>query len=282
MMNFSVLLSVYWKENPEWFREALSSVFNQTVRPSEVVLVEDGPLTSDLYAVVDEFVRQEGSLLKVVKLPENGGLGHALNVGLKHCSYELIARMDTDDICKPFRFERQLEVFARYPEVDICSAWVDEFEESKEHVTSRRILPETHEAIARYAKSRCPINHPVAMYKRSVILGLGGYQGFPEDYYLWVKMLQHGCLFYNVQESLLWFRFPREVLRRRGGWRYAKDDLRAQWNFKRSGFLTWPEYLRNVAVRGMVRLLPNGLRTWIYKHLLRALKPKKESVTSHV
>lgn len=268
MMEFSVLLSVYRKERAPWFRESLTSVFSQTVRPTEVVLVEDGPLTAELDAVVSDFVRREPTL-RVVKLPENGGLGHALNVGLRHCRCELVARMDTDDICKPNRFERQLAVFAAHPEVDLCSSWIDEFEVDKDHVTSRRLLPEHHEEIVRYAKSRCPVNHPAVMYKRSVVLGLGGYQGFPEDYYLWVRMLMHGCRFYNVQESLLWFRFPSDVLRRRGGWHYAKDDLRAQWQFKRVGFLTWAEFVRNVSVRLVVRLMPNGCRTWVYRHLLR-------------
>ncbi len=265
---FSVLLSVYRKERASWLRESLESVFGQTVRPSEVVLVEDGPLTAELDAVVGEFVRRE-PCLKVVKLPVNGGLGAALNEGLKHCTHELVARMDTDDICKPNRFERQLAVFRKHPEVDICSAWIDEFETDKEHVTSRRLLPERHEDIVRYAKSRCPVNHVAVVYKKSVVLGLGGYQGFPEDYYLWVRMIMNGCRFYNVQESLLWVRFSTDVLRRRGGWSYAKDDLRAQWNFRKVGFLSWPEFLRNAAVRGVVRLMPNGARTFIYKHLLR-------------
>lgn len=265
---FSVLLSVYRKERPEWFRESLESVFGQTVRPAEVVLVADGPLTPELDAVIAEFARRE-TTLRVVRLPVNGGLGHALNEGLRHCSYELVARMDTDDVCKPWRFERQLTVFAEHPEVDICSAWIDEFTVDKEHVTSQRRLPELHDDIARYARKRCPVNHPSVMYKRSVVLGLGGYQGFPEDYYLWVRMLMHGCRFYNVQESLLWFRFPADVLKRRGGWRYAKDDVRAQWRFWRAGFLTLPELGRNVAVRTAVRLMPNGLRTWVYRHLLR-------------
>ncbi len=268
MTNFSVLLSVYRKERASWLRESLESVFGQTVRPSEVVLVEDGPLTAELDAVVGEFVRRE-PCLKVVKLSVNGGLGAALNEGLKHCTHELVARMDTDDICKPNRFERQLAVFSEHPEVDICSAWIDEFETDKEHVTSRRLLPERHEDIVRYAKSRCPVNHVAVVYKKSVVLGLGGYQGFPEDYYLWVRMIMNGCRFYNVQESLLWVRFSTDVLRRRGGWSYAKDDLRAQWNFRKAGFLSWPEFLRNAAIRGVVRLMPNGVRTFIYKHLLR-------------
>lgn len=268
MQDFSVLLSVYRKERPEWMREALESVFRQTARPAEVVLVEDGPLTPELDAVIAEF-RQKYTELKSVRLPVNGGLGRALNEGLRHCTHSLVARMDTDDVCKPQRFERQLQVFEQMPETDICSAWIEEFEEDKEHITSRRLLPEWHEDIVKYAKKRCPVNHVAVMFRRDKVLALGGYQGFPEDYLLWVRMIMDGQRFYNIQESLLWVRFSPDVIKRRGGWSYAKDDIRAQINFHKAGFISTIELWRNVTIRSVVRLMPNQLRVMFYKHLLR-------------
>lgn len=267
-MHFSVLMSVYRREQPSFLSDSLASVFKQTVPPDEVVLVKDGPLTVELEEVIACFVAEHPEL-KVVPLPVNVGLGRALNEGLKHCSHELVARMDTDDICKPDRFEKQLAVFAENPQLDLCSAWIDEFEEDKSRITSVKRLPEHHEQILLYAKQRCPVNHVTVMYKRSRVLSLGGYHGFPEDYYLWVKMLLNNFLFYNIQESLVWVRFSSDVLKRRGGWRYAKEDIRAQWSFYKVGFLTLPELLKNVLIRGTVRLMPNGLRVWTYKHLLR-------------
>ena len=265
---FSVLLSVYWKENPAYLRDSLDSVFGQTVRASEVVLVEDGPLTPDLDRVVEEYEAKYPEL-KVVKLPQNRGLGLALNEGMKHCTNELIARMDTDDICKPYRFERQLAVFQAHPEIDVCSSWIDEFVGDIKNVRSKRCLPETHEEIVRYAKGRSPINHPAVMYKKSKVLHVGGYQGFPEDSYLWVKMIIEGARFYNIQESLLWFRFSPDVLKRRGGWKYAKNDVKSQWGFYRLGFLNFAEFLQYTTIRVIVRLMPNNLRLWVYKNLLR-------------
>lgn len=268
MLPFSVLMSVYVKERADFLRSSLESVFAQTVLPTEVVLVKDGFLTPELDLVVNEFVTRFPNL-KVVPLSQNVGLGRALNEGLKHCQYELVARMDTDDICKPDRFEKQLKVFETQLQTDVCSSWIDEFEGDVSCVRSQRRLPEKHAQIMRYAKGRCPVNHPAVMYRKSKVLSVGGYQGFPEDSYLWVKLLLAGAVFYNIQESLLWFRYSSDVLKRRGGWRYACDDIRAQWNFYRSGFLNVPELVQNVLIRGTVRLMPNGLRVWTYKHLLR-------------
>ena len=140
MQDFSVLLSVYGGEKGEFLRQSLASVFGQTVQAREVVLVEDGPLTEDLYRVVEEFrVRQPE--LKVVSIPVNGGLGRALNEGLKYCSFDIVARMDTDDICRPDRFEKQLRVLQERPEVAVVSAWIDEFVDDPGHVVSTRRLP---------------------------------------------------------------------------------------------------------------------------------------------
>lgn len=268
MKEFSVLMSVYCKENPDFFSMSLNSIFNQTVLPSEVVLVEDGPLTPELYNVVDIFVGKHPEI-KVVPLEKNGGLGAALNEGLKHCSYDLVARMDTDDVCKPNRFEKQLQLFENQPEVDVCSSWIDEFVDCTDNVISQRKLPETHEEILKYAKGRCPVNHPAVMYRKSKVLGVGGYQGFPEDYFLWVKMLMNNSVFYNIQESLLWFRYSTDVIKRRGGLRYAKDDIKVQWSFYKLGFISFFAFFKNSIIRSFVRLMPNTLRVWVYSKLLR-------------
>ena len=268
MNNYSVLISVYFKEKDSFLRLSLESVFNQTIKPTEVVLVKDGPLTPELDKVIEEY-EHKYTELKVVRLVQNVGLGKALNEGLKHCSYELVARMDTDDVCKSHRFEQQLKFFEEHPEVDVCSSWIDEFIENTENVVSQRKLPETHEDIFRFAKGRCPINHPAVMYRRSKVLEVGGYQGFPEDMFLWVKLLMNGAKFYNIQESLLYFRTSEDVYKRRGGWKYAKDDMKTQWTFYKMRFLSFPQMCKNIIIRASVRLMPNSLRTLVYKRLLR-------------
>lgn len=267
---FSTLLSLYIKENPDFLRQCLDSLFHQTLLPDEVILVEDGPLTSELDGIVTEYAERY-PILKVVPLPQNQGLGKALNEGLKHCSYELVARMDTDDIAKPTRFQKQMEVFEKHPEIDVCGAWIDEFEESVDNVISTRKLPEWHDDIALYAKSRNPINHPVVMFKKSAVMAVGSYQHFPlfEDYYLWVRMLMNGAKFYNIQESLLWFRFSPEMFKRRGGWGYAMKELKFQKTLRSIGFISTYNYLKNVIIRLITRIIPNSWRSFIYKKLLR-------------
>ncbi|HIT89751.1 MAG TPA: glycosyltransferase [Candidatus Merdenecus merdavium] len=269
-LKFSVLLSVYYKEQPDFLFQSLNSIFSQTLLPNEVVLVKDGSLFNELESVIDTY-QKKYSNLKIISLSTNQGLGKALNEGLKYCSYDLVARMDTDDIAKSNRFEKQIKVFKEYPEMDICSSWIEEFEGVNDNVLSTRKLPEYHHAIIEYAKKRCPINHPVVMFRKSAVLKAGGYKHFPlfEDYYLWIRMLMNGAKFYNIQESLLYFRFSPEMFKRRGGWKYAMDELRFQRMMKQEHFISTFEFLRNVAIRFSTRIIPNSWRTLIYKKMLR-------------
>ena len=165
---YSVLMSVYHKENPEYLRAAMNSIWEQTVKTDDFVLVCDGPLTPELDAVIAE-MQEEHPELTVVRLAKNGGRGNALNEGMKHCKNDLVARMDSDDISRPDRCERQLAVFRDYPEVSIVSGVVEEFTQSTEKIDSRRVLPETHKEILDFARKRNPFLWMRAgsdMYKR--------------------------------------------------------------------------------------------------------------------
>ena len=267
---FSVLLSLYIKEQPSHLIQCLDSLFSQTLLPAEIILVKDGPLTVELDAIVSDYAVRYPNL-KVVPLPQNQGLGRALNEGLKHCSYDIVARMDTDDIAKPDRFEKQIAVFRKHPELDLVGAWIDEFEHIPQHVLSIRKVPETSEKIYEYCRKRCPVNHPVVMFRKSAVLAAGGYQHFPlfEDYFLWVRMLKNGAKFYNIQESLLYFRTSPNMYKRRGGWKYAMDEVRFQNVMRKMKMITWGRFLMNVAIRFPVRIMPNKLREVIYKKSLR-------------
>lgn len=267
---FSVLLSIYYKERPNYLRQSLDSLFSQTQLPTEIVLVKDGPLTKTLDIIIEEYSKRYLQL-KIVSLSVNQGLGKALNEGLKHCSYDLVARMDTDDIAKPNRFEKQLEVLNNHPEIDIVSSWIDEFEGETNHILSIRKLPEYHKEIYQFAKKRNPINHPAVMFRKSSVLAAGGYKHFPlfEDYYLWVRMLMNGAKFYNIQESLLYFRSSSDMFKRRGGINYALMELKFEQELLRIKFIDKSIFIKNILIRFISRLIPNKLRTIIYKHLLR-------------
>ena len=268
--NYSILMSLYDKEKPGHLREALDSIFSQTVKSDDVVLVEDGTLNEGLEAVVREYERSHPEL-RVVRFAENRGLGHALNDGIRECRHEIVARMDTDDIAKPCRMERQLEVLRQHPEYGMVSSWIDEFIEDKDHVVSVRRLPEMPDEVCSYAKKRCPVNHPAVMYRKSEVTAVGGYQTkyFPEDYFLWIKMLMNGCRVYNIQESLLWFRYNPSTFARRGGWKYACDEVITQANIHRLGFTSLGRFLANVTIRFTVRIVPNSVRMLLYTKMLR-------------
>lgn len=270
MEKYSVLISIYSKEHADWFEQSLDSIFKQTCMPNEVVLVEDGPLTEELYAVIDKYTRLY-PIIKIIPLPQNVGLGRALNEGLKHCSYDLVARMDTDDIAKPDRFEKQLSVFRNNPDIDVCSAWIEEFADKTDNIVSIKKVPENHWDILLYAQSRCPINHPTVMFRKSSLQAVGGYQHFPllEDYYLWIRLLMDGAKFYNIQDSLLYFRTSSDMFDRRGGWSYLKNEIEFWRLAYRCHFVSFFRLLQNILVRIPARLCPNSWRRFLYAKLLR-------------
>lgn len=268
---YSVLMSVYYKENAEYLRTAMDSIWNQTIPTDDFILVCDGPLNNELNSVIDDMEKEHPNCLHIVRLEKNRGLGVALNAGLKHCKYELVARMDSDDISRLDRCERQLSLFKNHPDLSISSGIVEEFTDSISTVEARRIVPEKNAEILAFAKKRNPFNHPCVMYKKSAVEAVGGYQDFflLEDYYLWVRMLQKGCLGYNLQESLLWMRAGSDMYKRRAGRKYAKSQKMLFKYMKDSGFINEAEYLKSVVVRTASSISPNWLRHFMFKTIMR-------------
>lgn len=270
MVKYSVLLSVYYKDNSDYLWDALNSLKNQSTPPDELVLVKDGTIPNELENVITRF-KNSFNLITTISLQVNSGLGNALNEGLTHCKNDLVARMDADDICKTERMQRQLTFMEENPDIDICSSWVDEFVGDISNVVSTRKVPATHDEIADYIKSRNPLNHPAVMFRKSAVERAGGYQHFPlfEDWYLWARMMVNGCKFANIQESLLYFRTSPDMFRRRGGWRYAKDSARFQWALHELGLTSAVQAIKASILRGGVYVMPNKIRELIYKKLLR-------------
>ena len=263
---FSVLISIYHKENPEWFREALDSVFAQTLQPTEIVLVEDGPLTPELYEVIDEY-QSKHPIFNIVKNETNLGLGLALQKGVLACKNEIIARMDTDDIIPLNRFEKQI---AKIEEgYDVVSCWSQLFIGDQTNVIAVKTRPENHEEIVKLAHRRSPICHAAAFMRKSAVLKAGNYmhRQYYEDYNLWVRMILNGARFYNVQEVLYEVRTTEAQLRRRGGWSYLKNELKYLCEFYNIGFYTKKDIVVNATIRIVARLMPQGLRSYLFKKI---------------
>lgn len=268
---YSVLMSVYYKEKPEYLKQAIESIQVQSVSTDDFVLVCDGPLTPGLNAVIAAKQQEMGNVLNVVRLRENVGLGNALNEGIKHCKNELIARMDSDDIAYPNRCEKQMTVFNTRPEVSICSGIVEEFTTTLNIVDAKRVLPETNIEIVEFAKQRNPFNHPCTMYKKSAVEAVGSYQDFYllEDYYLWLRMLLNAYQGYNIQEPLLHMRAGSDMYRRRAGWKYARTQVRLFKFMKDQGFIGCRQYIKSCVIRSGSSLAPNWLRKFLFEKMLR-------------
>ena len=269
-MPFTVLTSIYSKENPLYFEESMISVFSQTLCADEVVLVEDGPLTQPLYEVVAKWKHLHPEI-KIVKLDQNMGLGKALNEGLKHCSNDLVVRVDTDDICKGNRFATQVAFMYEHPEIDVCGAGIDEFENEIGNVVSARIPPETHIDLYKYGKRRNPINHPASVFRKKSVEKVGGYHHFSlfEDYYLWARMMVEGAKFHNIQETLLFFRRSPQMIKRRGGLKYAWVEIKFQYALYKIGYINILMMIENILIRFGVRIIPNAMRNLFYLLCLR-------------
>ena len=270
-MDFSVLMSVYRAEKPEYLQQSLESVLQQTVLPTEIVVVKDGKLTEELDEVLDAFAKRS-NLFRFLSFEQNRGLGLALRDGVEACSYEWIARMDTDDICKPERFEKQVEYIEKHPEVALLGTWIKEFSIDSAHPDSVTELPCEHEAIVAYAKKRNPFRHMTVMLKKSAVLASGNYRDFLwfEDYDLWVRILQNGYTVANLPEFLVDVRAGEDMFARRGGWKYLKQDLKFQKWLYDSGFTSLSCFIKNAIIRSCVRIIPNNVRVWIYRNILRA------------
>lgn len=268
---YSVLMSVYYKENPEWLKYSIDSMLNQTIKPDEFVLVEDGPLTDELDKVIDEFEKNNKDLFKIIKLSINGGLGPALERGINECKNEFIARMDSDDYSVPNRIEKQFEIFEKYPDLGLVGSNVDEFEGDITRVNCHVILPEFQDDIYKFSKKRCPFRHPTLLYKKSAVLNAGNYREFYlcEDYDLYVRMLRSGCKCYNIQEPLVFMRVGSDFYKRRGGWKYMNTILKFKNEQLKIGYFSLGDYLKSTIPHIIVCLVPNKLRDYVYRNLLR-------------
>lgn len=266
---FSVLMAVYGDDSPEYLAQSLGSLEAQTRLANEVLIVKNGPLGGALEAIIAAY----SARLPIValQLPENKGLGSALRIGVEKCRFEMIARMDPDDISSPERFEREVGFLETHPEVDAISGTIREFNSDPAVCISERRLPCEHASIQAFAKRRCPLNHVAVVYRKPAVLTAGNYQSRfrQEDYDLWVRMLVNGSKFHNLDDVCVLVRCGNGMFDRRGGWGYLRHEASLFWHFRSLGFLSTTEALRSIGLRAPSRLLPNTLRSLLYRLFVR-------------
>lgn len=268
---YSFLMSVYHKEKPEYLKLSIESMLNQTVMPDEIIIVEDGPLTEELDNVIEKYYNESPELFNIIKLEKNGGLGNALNVGIKSCKNELIARMDSDDISLPERCEKQLIKFEENPSLSIVGTQIDEFIDDPRNVVSSRIVPITNEEIKKFARRRSPFNHPTVMYKKSAILELDGYQtsGRKEDLDLFVRLVNNNYKALNLEESLLLYRSNTDNMERRRTWKNCSEYIAIMFNFYRRGYCSLIDLVYVTIGQMTILLVPIRLANYLNQKYLR-------------
>jgi glycosyltransferase involved in cell wall biosynthesis len=220
---FSVLMSLYIREQANFLDQCLRSLKDQTLQADEIIIVLDGPITDELNCVLKKWNKHIP--LKIFPQKKNQGLGKALNIGLRECKHELIFRMDTDDICTADRFEKQYKYLKEHPEVDILSCSIEEFNSEPNDLKQIR-KPPIKEKIARYIAIKNPVNHMGVVYKKSKILLSGSYQDLEsmEDYYLWLRCFANNQTIDNIQDVLVHARVGNGMLERRSGRSYANSE----------------------------------------------------------
>ena len=263
-------MSTYINDSPEFLSTALKSITTQTLLPDQVVLVIDGPISNEILSVVADFKQQYPLMMDIQALEKNGGLGPALNFGLSKCKNELVARMDSDDISLPNRFEKQIAFMTDNPEIDVLGCNVEEFQSTPGDLKRVNQAPSSGR-LFQYSRWRNPINHPTVIFKKSVILAVGSYENVPffEDYYLWLRVLQDGYKIENLPDVLVFFRNDIKTIGRRHGYQYSKIEYAFFKKVYNKKIMSFSLFVGNLLIRLPLRLMPKKLLSVLYHYVLR-------------
>lgn len=269
---YTVLMSVYYKENPDYLNKSINSMLKQTVKPDEFIIIKDGKLTFELNKVIDNYKIKYPNLFKVLSNKTNLGLGLSLKRGIKESKNELIARMDSDDYSDLTRCEKELCCFAKDSTLGMVGTFEAEFIDDIDNVVSIHRVPENMDEIKKFMHRRCAVLHPTVMYKKSAVINSGNYHNVPlyEDYDLFARMiLKYNVKTYNIQENLYYIRTSKDFYKRRGGIKYAKTVLKFKWGQFKQGYMTWSDFIISGLGQAAVCIMPNKVREQIYNNFLR-------------
>ena len=272
---FSVSMCVYGRDNPNDFDVAIYSIVNQTIKPNEIVLTVDGPISGIIENIIEKYRKQLADStisFKVIYLEKNVGHGEARRICFEQCTFDLIALMDADDISVPERFEKQIEYLIKHPRLSVVGGNIQEFIGNPENCVGKRIVPERDGDIKSYMKKRCPMNQVTVMFKKEDVISVGGYIDWycEEDYYLWIRLALAGYKFGNVSENLVNVRVGKEMYGRRGGVKYFCSEAKLQSFMLKNKMIRFPRYVINVLERLILQvLMPNKLRGFVFQKIAR-------------
>lgn len=272
--DISVAMSIYKNDDPKFLKVALESVINQTLTPKEIVVVGDGPLPltlTDIVAEETKSAKKQGVELRFLPQKVNRGLGEALRIACENCRYDYIARMDSDDISLPDRFEKQMQVFDDHPEVGMVGGMITEFVGSPDNIVDSRVLPLDNKGIYKMMQTRCGVNHVTVIIRKKDLMAAGNYSGRfrQEDFYLWARMMKNTVIIQNIPDVVVNVRSGADQFARRGGMKYFHEHMKVFKFMYHEGLISYPVLLENYCLRFAQVAFPTKLRTWVYQHLLR-------------
>mgnify|MGYP002528861949 FL=1 len=270
---YSVLMSVYKKDSPEYLQIALKSIYEQqSIKPDEIVIVVDGPIPENLRKVLDSFKKDKEKIVKIIQQEQNKGLGEALKKGTEYCTGDYIFRMDSDDISVFDRFEKQINYIEKHSNIDVLGGNIAEFQKSIDEENKRlRVCPMNHEDIVKMGKKRNPMNHVTVCIKKEALVNSGGYQSllYLEDYYLWLRMIVNNCKLENLNETLVLVRVGNGFEGRRSTKKYIEGWKTLQNFMKKNKMINFIEAKLNMIYIRVFVSTPPWLKKIIYKFILR-------------
>ena len=270
--DFSVIMSVYAGDKAEYLQEAIDSIYANTMLPKELILVVDGPVGDEIKTVIEKYESQGPDSFRAIWLEKNLGHGNARRIAMDNASCELVAVMDSDDLCVPERFSLQVEYMQKYPEISIVGGNIAEFIDTVDNVIGRRIVPMDNDSIYAWLKKRCPFNHVSVMFRKEAVLSVGGYIDwhYDEDYYLWIRMAEKSYKFANLPNILVNVRVGKEMYQRRGGLQYFVSEYKLQKYMLAKKIISPLRFSWNVLLRFLLQVLfPNKLRGFIFRQFAR-------------
>ena len=270
--NYSVIMSIYCKVNPNDLKVSINSILNQTFKTNEFIIIKDGKLTNKQENILNNIIKNNNKkIFKIYQFEKNQGAGLAYKKGIEMCTNKWAAIMDSDDIALNTKFEKQMKYLLKHKNIDAIGTNAIEFLNNKDNIISTRIMPETNKKIVKFAHGRCPMIQPTVIFKVEAVKKAGNYQHSPltEDYDLYIRMIMNNCKFYNYQEILYCIRTNENFFKRRGGIKYLKTILSFKYKYYKNGYFSLFEFLKTAGSSVVVSLMPNKLRTIIYKKFLR-------------
>jgi glycosyltransferase involved in cell wall biosynthesis len=272
----SILLTVYTKSNGAYLDECFNSIYNQTYLPNEILLIQEGEISSETRDVIEKWKLKFKNIFthKIIDFqngPMGFGLPSSLNYGIKEAKFDYIIRMDTDDICDKSRIEKQLKFADNNPEIDLFGSHIIEFDEDLKFETGSRKVPLTQRSIVKSSKFKNPFNGPAVVFKKQVALELGGYPivASNEDYCFWALFIINNKKLQNLDEYLVNMRGGDGIIDRRSSKRYRKGELMSLMYLRKIGFFNSYEYYAHVFFKTIFRNMPFIFIKQFYNKLLR-------------